>query len=31
MTFYRLHFQHGAAQFDIDLPNPAEALGKMPP
>ena len=31
VTFNRRHFKHGAAQFDIDLLNPAEALGRMPP
>lgn len=31
MIFNRRHFKPGAAQFDVDLLNPAEALGKMPP
>lgn len=31
VTFNRRHFKPGAAQFDVDPLNPAEALGKMPP
>ena len=31
VTFNRRHFEPGVAQFDIDLLNPAEALGRMPP
>ena len=31
MTFNRRHFKPGAAQFDVDLLNPAEALGRMSP
>ena len=31
VTFNRRHFEPGAAQFDVDLLSPAEALGKMPP